>query len=188
MRVDERLELGGDCRVAAFGEVEVDTRLEGGEAGLVEAGGLDLREGLRREVCERRAAPERERCARIMRGDQPLEPRDVELVRLDADEVARGTRRRSDLPRSRCEARERAPGGRSARSPGATRPRSRRSGGRSRRPRSDGAAAEQAAHEASDRRAAPAVVVVKHLQRPQQAEFQALRPPPRLLKRSLGGS
>ena len=174
--------------MAAFGEVEVDTRLEGGEAGLVEAGGLDLREGLRREVCERRAAPERERCARIMRGDQPLEPRDVELVRLDADEVARGTRHDPICPdraakrvNVHLEGVRRAPRGRLAPDPVD------QAVGR------DGLVRME--QQLSKQRAGPRtaerhrhVVVVKHLQRPQQAEFQALRPPPRPLKPSLGGS
>ena len=42
-------------------EVEVEARLEGGEAGLLEAGNRRLGERLEGEVGERGAAPQRER-------------------------------------------------------------------------------------------------------------------------------
>ena len=89
---DERVQLGGRCCVEAVCEVEVETRLERAEAGVVQARGFGLREGLVREVGERGAAPERERPPRVMRGEQPLEALGVELIGRDADEVAGGTR------------------------------------------------------------------------------------------------
>ena len=93
MREHERLELPRQRRVSTGGEIEVDPVLERREPALVEPCGVRPGERLVRQVGERRAAPERERLADPVRTrcGQPLEPVDVELVRLDADEVARRT-------------------------------------------------------------------------------------------------
>src|SRR5919201_2050214 len=77
--------------MAALGEVGLDPLLEGGETKLFEPGDLGLREQLVGEVCERRAAPERERLAQPVRAalrDESFEPLEVELPRLDLDRVA----------------------------------------------------------------------------------------------------
>ena len=92
MRVsgDERLELADQRRVASRLEVVRDAGLQRGEPSLVELRRGGLRERLVGEVGERRPAPEREGVAepaRVRLGE-PLEALDVELVGLDADEVA----------------------------------------------------------------------------------------------------
>ena len=75
-------------------EIEVDTGLEHRQAALVEPRSGGLRERLVGEVCERGAAPERERLAHLIcvALGEPLETLDVELVRLHADEIAGRTR------------------------------------------------------------------------------------------------
>jgi hypothetical protein len=188
MREDERLELGGDGRVAAFGEVELDARLEGGEAGLVEAGGLGLRERLVHDVRDCGPSPERERVVQLARGDQPLEPVDVALVRLDADEVPGRTRhdpvgadRASKGVDVHLERVLRARGRRFAPDPVD------QAVGRDGRVRREQQPSQQRTRPRAAERHGDAIVV-EHLQRPQQAEFHALSPLPRLLKRSLGGS
>ena len=75
---------------AAF-EVGGDARLERRQPTLLEPRRLGLGEGLVGNVGERRAPPERERLperVRLPRGGKPLEALDVELVRLDPDDVA----------------------------------------------------------------------------------------------------
>ena len=74
--------------VVAVREVDVDACLERAEAGVVEACGLGAGEGLTCEVGECGAAPERERAAGVVVGDQLLEALGVELAFLDAEEVA----------------------------------------------------------------------------------------------------
>ena len=63
---DQCLELSDDLRVAAEREVGVDAILEAGDASLLEAPDLGLRERLVGEVGERRAAPEIERVAQAI--------------------------------------------------------------------------------------------------------------------------
>ena len=63
VRLDDRLELGDELRVAAEREVGLDPLLEHDGAQLLETGDLGLCERLVREVGERGAAPERERLA-----------------------------------------------------------------------------------------------------------------------------
>ena len=92
MRVsgDERLELADQRRVASRLEVVRDAGLQRGEPGLVELRCGGLREWLIGEVGERRPAPEREALAEPIgvRLGEPLEALDIELVGLDADEIA----------------------------------------------------------------------------------------------------
>ncbi len=73
-------------------EVRLDPRLEAGEPKLLQAADLGLREGLVGELGQRLAAPERKRLALLARGGQPLESGEVELVLLDAQQVARRAR------------------------------------------------------------------------------------------------
>jgi hypothetical protein len=99
VRRDERLELPGDLRVPARGEVGVDALLERREPQLLQPGDLRLRERLVGQVGERRPAPQAERLAQHPRGragigaaglgDQRLEARRVELRRVEAEHVAR---------------------------------------------------------------------------------------------------
>ncbi len=188
---DESFELADQRRMPARSEIEVDTGLEHRQAALVEPRSGGLRERLVGKVCERGATPERKRLAHLVCAalGEPLETLDVELVRLHADEIAGRTRhdpvgaergaQRVHVHLERVLRRWRA----------ATRPRSRRSAGRWRRLRSAGGAAGPAARAVSGRRAAPA----RHRRRgpptaPTSGIPRPLRPPPALLKRSLGGS
>ena len=85
--------------VATEREVGVDPPLERRQAELFQAEDLRLRERFVREVGERRSAPEvesfaKQSCGQLGRGlsrllDQQLEAEHVELVRTDADHVAR---------------------------------------------------------------------------------------------------
>ena len=78
-------------------------KLERAQAPLLELGRLRLVDGLAREVGERRADPERPGRAQILRRltgapgrqsrrgplDEPVEPRQVELARVEPEPVAR---------------------------------------------------------------------------------------------------
>src|SRR5918994_2237027 len=102
MVADEPLELGHELGVAAEGKVGLDPLLERGQAQLLETRDLTLRERLERDVRERRAAPQSERCSQrlgrkvgLARGEQlstvaeqALEPAEVELLGLECEQVA----------------------------------------------------------------------------------------------------
>ena len=191
VRDDERLELSGERRVAPRPEVEVDPRLDRGEPALVEPRGGGHRERLVREVGERRAAPERERLAETVRPrrGEPLEPIDVELVRLDPNQVPRRPGHDpvgSERPAQRMDMHlERVLGARGRRlAPDRV---DQPVGG------DDLVRVEQQLREQRpgprppERNRHP--VVADHLQRPQQAELQRLKTPSlHSLKPSLGGS
>ena len=83
------LELACERAVAPRVEVGVDSRLQRGQPRFLEPRHLRLRERLEGEVGERLAPPERERPVRVAVRDEARESVDVELVRVDADEVAR---------------------------------------------------------------------------------------------------
>ena len=173
----ERVELARERAVAARVEVGVDPRLQRGQPRLLEPRRLRLRERLEGEVGECLPAPERERAVRVAVGDQAREAVDVELVGVDADDVAR---RPGDDP------------------VGADRPpervhvhleRARRARGRLLAPdpvdqavgRDDVVRVEQELRE-QGARPRPAerdrrTVVSDHLHRPEQPEFHALTPP-----------
>ena len=99
MLADERLDLADQLCEATEREVGFDPPLERRQAELFEAESLRLRERFVREVGERRSAPEVESFAKPSRGQlgrrllrllhQQLEAEHVELVRTDADHVAR---------------------------------------------------------------------------------------------------
>ena len=190
MGEDERLELADDRGVTPGRQVEVDPRLEDRQPALVEARRRGLREGLVREVRERRPTPERECLAEVVRPGlrEPLEAIDVELVGLDADEVPRrtghdpvgaeGVPERVDVHLQRV---RRARGRRLAPDPvdepvgGDGLVRNEQELGEQRpRPRPP----ERHGH----------AVVAEHLQRPQQPELHPLRPLLTLLKPRFGGS
>ena len=106
---DQRFELVDDLGPAAELEVGVDPCLDGRDPPLAEEPDLLLRELLEREIFERIAAPQRERgtqelCA-LLRGralglvDEPVEAREVELLRVGAQHVAG----RLELDRARSE-------------------------------------------------------------------------------------
>ena len=96
---DEHLDLTDELCEAAEREVGVEPPLEGRQAELFESEHLQLRERFVGEVGERRPAPEIESFAQSLRRkagrrllrllDQHLEAEQVELVRADADHVAR---------------------------------------------------------------------------------------------------
>ena len=153
MRGRERVELARKRAVAARGEVGVDPRLQRGQPRFLEPRRLSLRERLEGEVGKCLPAPELERAVRVTVGDQAREAVDVELVRVDADDVARrpgddpvGADRPAERMHVHLERARRARGW-------LPRPRSRRSGGRSRRRRSRRAGAARAGHAAASRRA-----------------------------------
>ncbi len=102
LRVDDGLQLGHELDVAAEREIGVDSFLQRHEPKLLEPRDLRLREGLVREVGERRPAPERKRLAQSRRrtrcipGGQALpafvcEPREavhVHSQRIELEHVA----------------------------------------------------------------------------------------------------
>jgi hypothetical protein len=107
----ERLELTRDLGVAAAGELGVEPLLVRGEPQLVQPGDLGLSERLVRQVGERRPPPQIESVAQQLRrrrgscaaglGDELLEALEVELTRLEAQDVAgraRDDHTRSELP------------------------------------------------------------------------------------------
>ena len=87
-------------------QVGVDALLERRQTQVVEPSAFDLREGLRRELRQRGAAPEtdrltdRVRCVNGIAGcergapflDEPLETDQVDVLRLDLEHVARRAR------------------------------------------------------------------------------------------------
>jgi hypothetical protein len=99
---DERLELTDEIRLAPEREVGLDSLLEAGEAEVLEARDLRLRERLVSEIRKRRPAPEGERFTqvrgRLSRGlirerlpclrQKPLEASRVEFVRRKGEQVA----------------------------------------------------------------------------------------------------
>src|SRR6266542_108493 len=70
-------------------KIDLDSLLQRGQVQLLQAGDLGLGEALVAEVGERRTAPERERLLQVPLFDQSLEALQVELARLDAQQVAR---------------------------------------------------------------------------------------------------
>ena len=102
MLADERLELDDELLVASELEIGLDPLLLGGEAELVEARDLGLREVRVSELRQRGAAPEGERLPQLLRGEPGLTarasapcvlervPKDVciELAALEAKAVA----------------------------------------------------------------------------------------------------
>jgi hypothetical protein len=105
---DERLELADELGMSPEREIRVDSLLERGEPQLLETSDLDLREGLVREVGERGTPPERQCLAEAVRVaslEQPLEPVEIELSRLEPDRVPRRAREdpvgAQDLPELR---------------------------------------------------------------------------------------
>ena len=112
----ERLELGDERQVAAERELGVDALLDRGEAELVEPLGLDPVRAARardpraavhattpppRAASGRRdsASPGRERLTALL--DQQLEPLEIELARLDPEQVAARPRGKARLARRR---------------------------------------------------------------------------------------
>jgi hypothetical protein len=102
--LDERFELGYQLPPAPEREIGIDSVLERDQPPLLQPLRLSLREGLVQEICQRRSPPERkgraqglarfgslalrEPCAALCQ--EPLEPLEIELVRLDVKHVARG--------------------------------------------------------------------------------------------------
>jgi hypothetical protein len=118
VRRHELLQLADELGAAAHGQLRLDAILHRGGAEVLEARDLRRRQRLEGHVGERGPAPFVERCAQARRRAlgapggqrpppvlaQPLEPPEVELVRLDPQAVAGGA---ADQPRGL--AAERAP-------------------------------------------------------------------------------
>ena len=88
MHAHERLQLADHLRVPSVCEVELDPLLHAGEAKLLEAGDLGLGEALVGEVRQRVSAPQLERFSRLPAVAQELEAAEIELVRLEPQQVA----------------------------------------------------------------------------------------------------
>ena len=84
---DERLELAEDLAMAARRQVAVDRALGRGQVQLLEAADLARRERLLRDVGERRPAPQRERLARQVVGDERREAQRVDVAVAEAQLV-----------------------------------------------------------------------------------------------------
>ena len=96
---DERLELAGQLGVAAARARSCSMRSSSaGQLEILQTRDLGLGETAVREVGERRAAPERERLRRPAALLQPSETLQIELVRLDTEQVAGRLRRSRSLP------------------------------------------------------------------------------------------
>ena len=105
---DEHLELAQDLAVAAGRQVAVDRALGRGQVQLLEAADLIGREGLLGDVGERCPAPQRERLARQVVGDERREAQRIDVTvaeaqlvpapaRDDLRAVAAGRQRLADL-------------------------------------------------------------------------------------------
>ena len=84
----ERLQLADQLRVPSVREVELDPLLEAREAELLQTGDLGLGEALVGEVRERISAPQLERLPRLSAVAQELEAGEIELVRLEPQQVS----------------------------------------------------------------------------------------------------
>ena len=182
---DECLELRHELGVLPEREVGVDPSLDRQQVQVLQAHDRRLRERLEGEIRKGRPAPEPERlaqqpggCGGICRGsllEEPLEAADVELLRVDPDDVA-GRNGSEELPR-----RSRAPCAAARRSPGApqhpapvTPPaRAPRSAGPRRRPGSHGAAGTRAGHAGVGRASDTGRSVLHNLERAEDPELQS---------------
>ena len=109
---DQRLQLGNQIVMTAQRELRPDPFLHGHHAKLLEPRGLHLGERLVGDIREGRAAPEPERLPQHRRSvlrlagrqvdagacEEPLEPVDVQLVRLDHEPIAAALGRDALLP------------------------------------------------------------------------------------------
>ena len=77
---DEHLELAEDLAMAARRQVAVDRALGRGQVQLLEAADLARRERLLGDVGERRPAPQRERLARQVVGDERREAQRIDVA------------------------------------------------------------------------------------------------------------
>ncbi len=164
MLPDERLELGDQLRMPAERELRLETGLDRAEPLLLEPCDLGSRKRGGEEVPERRAAPERQSLAQVLRsgggtrrasaGDEPPEPLEVELPGLDPQAVAGAARLQALRARARAASRGRRPGSRSRPSPVAALPRGSRRCARGRRARWRGARGRRGARAGAGRRAA----------------------------------
>ncbi len=111
MLLDQLAKLTDELRMATTGEISVDPPLERDEAKLLQPPDRRLGERLIGDIRERSAVPERE-CLPQLRGgngrlgvasvlDEPLEPMEIELVRLHSQEVAGRARDHELLPAER---------------------------------------------------------------------------------------
>ena len=92
MLLHERLQLADKLDVPTAREVLIDSLVEECEAKLLQAGDLALGEALVGELRERRAPPERERLVQPPLFLQAPETFEIELVGLDAQQIARRLR------------------------------------------------------------------------------------------------
>jgi hypothetical protein len=92
MRPERRGELPDDLGMPAVGELAPEPPLDGGQAQLLEPRDLALGEVVEREVVERRTAPQRQRLLVAILVEQRAKAVEVELVRFDAQQVARRPR------------------------------------------------------------------------------------------------
>ncbi len=88
MLAHERLQLADQLRVPSVREVELDPLLEACEAKLLQTGDLGLGEALVGEVRQRISAPQLERLPRLSAVAQELETGEIELVRLEPQQVS----------------------------------------------------------------------------------------------------
>src|SRR5207302_5624170 len=98
MLLDELLELADELAVAADLQFGVDAVLQRRQPSLLEPTDFVARERLESEVVERRPAPQCERGTEILRalarlqpaglGREPLEARQVEALRIDAQHIS----------------------------------------------------------------------------------------------------
>jgi hypothetical protein len=96
--LDERLKLADQLIVAAIRHVPLEELLETGQTQLNETGYLDLREGLVRELGQRRSPPQRQRISQPSLLLQLLEAGQIEPIRLHPQEIARRPRLHTVLP------------------------------------------------------------------------------------------
>ncbi len=87
MRAHERLQLADQLRVASIREIALDPLLDAREAKLLQTGDLGLGEALVGEVRQRLPPPLLERLLRLPAVPQELETAEVELLRLDPQQI-----------------------------------------------------------------------------------------------------
>src|SRR5437868_6823874 len=83
----QRLELADECPMPPAGQVSINSVLEAVEAKLLQTTDFGLRKTVVGEVSEWRPPPERERLLQPPLGLQTQEAGEVELIRLDTQQV-----------------------------------------------------------------------------------------------------
>ena len=98
MLLDKLFELGDEFSMASYCEVVLDPVLENGEPLILQSPSRIVREALVSQIQKSRPPPERQCLFALAFLRKLLEPLQIELVLLDAQDVARISRQKSAVP------------------------------------------------------------------------------------------